>query len=185
MSGSAGFGFAAYRPRIARERPGTSLAIIREPATTDLAACAAMIVSRTGGDLDARRERLASELANDDHHLLVAAVDHEVVGFGQVMPFIAQPKAPANVAPDGYYLVGLIVAPAWRRRGIGEHLTTARIAWVAQRADAVWYFANAGNGATLDLHHQLGFVEVSRQFTFPGVTFPGGNAALLRAQLSR
>lgn len=185
MSGDTDLGFAAYRPGTARERSAPSPATIREAATDDLAACAAMIVSRAGGDLDKRWERLAADLGKDDHHLLVAVVGHEVVGFGQVMPFVAPSGAPIDVAPDGYYLVGLVVAPAWRRRGIGERLTIARMAWVAQRADAVWFFANARNGATLDLHRRLGFVEVSRQFTVPGVTFEGGNGVLLRAQLPR
>lgn len=185
MSEDVDLGFAAYRPGIARERSGTSSAVMREATIDDLAACAAMIVSRVGGDLEERRERLAADLAKDDHYLLVAVGGHEVVGFGQVMRFVAPSGAPVDVAPDGYYLVALIVAPAWRRRGIGERLTTARVAWVAQRADTVWYFANARNGATLDLHRRLGFVEVSRQFTFAGVTFGGGNGVLLRAQLPR
>lgn len=183
MSGDSGSGFAAYRPGSARERSGTPPATIREAAADDLAACAALIVGRVGGDLDARRERLASALDRDDHQLLVAVAGLEVAGFGQVMPFVAPSGAPADVAPDGYYLVGLVVAPAWRRRGIGEALTTTRMGWVAQRADAAWCFANARNGATLDLHRRLGFVEVSRRFTFPGVTFAGGDGVLLRARL--
>jgi ribosomal protein S18 acetylase RimI-like enzyme len=168
-----------------RVRSARPPAIIREPVVDELATCAAMIVGRAGGDVDARREHLASCLADDDHHLLVAAVGSEVVGFGHVMPFVAPDGAPADVAPDGYYLVGLVVVPAWRRHGIGERLTAARMAWAAERADTIWYFANASNGATLDLHRRLGFVEVSRQFTFPGVAFAGGNGVLLRAPLSR
>lgn len=185
MNESTGLGFAAYQPRTAHQPRTTSPAIIREPTVDDLATCAAMIVSRAGGDPHTRRERLTSDLASDDHQMLVAAVGHEVVGFGQVIPFVAPPEAPPDIAPNGYYLVGLVVDPAWRRRGIGEQLTTARMRWVADRADTIWYFANAGNPATLDLHHRLGFVEVSRRFTFPGVTFAGGNGVLLRARLSK
>jgi ribosomal protein S18 acetylase RimI-like enzyme len=182
MSTSSQSGFATYQPDAPGERQDTPPVTIREPTIAELADCAAMIVSRTGGDPDARRERLAGYLADDDHCLLVAVVDSEVAGFGQVMPFSAGLSA-ADIAPDGYYLIALFVAPSWRRRGIGEQLTRARMAWAARRADTIWYFANAANGATLDLHRRLGFVEVSRRFTFPGVTFAGGTGVLLRAAL--
>ena len=83
--------------------------------------------------------------------------------------------------PPGYYLVGLIVDPAHRRAGVGEALTRARVAWTLERADAVWYFANAGNRASLDLHARLGFEEVTRDFEVAGVTFDGGEGVLARA----
>ncbi len=35
-------------------------------------------------------------------------------------------------------------------------------------------FANARNQASLDLHTELGFVEVIRDFWFPALTFDGG-----------
>jgi ribosomal protein S18 acetylase RimI-like enzyme len=184
MGETVGSGFAAYQPRTGHDRSGTRSAVIREPLPSELAACAAMIVSRAGGDVDARHDRLAADLAHEDHLLLVAVEGPQVVGFGEVMHFVAPPDAPSDTAPDGYYLAGLFVAPGWRRRGIGELLTTARMAWVARRADTVWYFANGGNGATLDLHQRLGFVEVTRRFAVPGVTFANDDGVLLRARLT-
>jgi ribosomal protein S18 acetylase RimI-like enzyme len=173
--------FAAYEPGAGR-KPSVDV-IIREPFASELAECAALVVSRAGGDVDVRRERLARDLAKDDYYMLVAVVGAEIAGFAQVMHFVAQPDPPSDIAPDGYYLIALIVASDWRRRGIGDDLTYARIAWVAERADEVFYFANAGNGAILDLHGRLGFAEVSRQFTFPGVTFTGGEGVLLKRSI--
>jgi ribosomal protein S18 acetylase RimI-like enzyme len=95
------------------------------------------------------------------------------------------PDPPANIAPAGYYLAGLLVAPAYRRRGIGERLTRARMAWVALRGTETWFFANAANRASLLLHQGLGFREVTRDFTYPGVTFTGGVGVLCRASLTR
>jgi ribosomal protein S18 acetylase RimI-like enzyme len=173
--------FAAYQPGVGRKPPVE--VIIREPSVSELAVCAALVVSRAGGDVDDRREKLARDLAKDDYCMLVAVIGTEIVGFAQVMHFVAPPDAPADIAPDGYYLIALIVAPDWRRRGIGDDLTNARIAWVAERAGEVFYFANAGNRAILDLHERLGFAEVSRRFTFPGVTFIGGEGVLLKRVL--
>jgi ribosomal protein S18 acetylase RimI-like enzyme len=89
------------------------------------------------------------------------------------------------MAPTGFYLVGLIVSPAWRRHGIGELLTVERMRWTAERADTIHYFANLANGPTLDLHKQLGFTELTRDFTFPGNPLKPGTGVLLQAPLKK
>ncbi|AQP51342.1 GNAT family N-acetyltransferase [Tessaracoccus flavescens] len=58
-------------------------------------------------------------------------------------------------APAGHYLGGIVVDPAWRRRGVGTALTLARLDWVSQRAAAVYYFTNVRNAASLALHARL------------------------------
>ena len=180
MCAAAEPGYARYQPGGTRRRL-TAPVTIRPPHEGDLDACAALIVARSGGDVHARRRRLATDLTDPGQYLAIAAVGREVVGFGQVMSFTAGPQPQSDVAPDGYYLVGLIVASDWRRHGIGERLTEARMDWVARRAHVVWAFANAANGPTLDLHRRLGFVEVTHSFTYPGVTFDGGVGVLLCA----
>src|SRR5581483_7229910 len=90
-----------------------------------------------------------------------------------------------RTAPAGYYLTGVLVAPAHRRLGVGEQLTRARMGWAAERAEEMWYFTNAGNRASLRLHEALGFTEVTRDFVFPGVTFTGGVGVLCRTELAR
>jgi hypothetical protein len=52
--------------------------------------------------------------------------------------------------------------------------------WTPARPDAAWYFANARNRASLDLHARLGFEEVTRAFDLAGVTFEGGEGVLCR-----
>ena len=79
--------------------------------------------------------------------------------------------------------VGIWEGSWWRPSGAGEALTRARIAWVAERATEVWYYANAGNRASLALHAALGFEEVTREFTVVGVSFEGGVGVLCRAVL--
>jgi ribosomal protein S18 acetylase RimI-like enzyme len=124
-----------------------------------------------------------ADLEDEDRYVLVARAEAEVVGYAGVIRHEFTAEHPA--APSGYYLIGLIVAPAWRRYGVGERLTVERMRWVAERADEVFYFANVGNGATLDLHERLGFTEVTRDFTFPNAPLKPGTGVLLRASLSR
>jgi len=173
--------FADYQPGVGRR---SALVEVRAAEVADLDACAELIVSRTGGSAAERRGRLLADLSDPDRYAVVAVVDSEVIGYGGVIRHEVSPTDPTTMAPTGYYLVGLIVAPAWRRHGIGELLTTQRMRWTAERADAIYYFANLANGATLDLHSRLGFREVTRDFTFPSDPLKPGTGVLLRADLS-
>ena len=87
------------------------------------------------------------------------------------------------MAPRGYYLVGVSSPRPARRRGVGRALTEARLAWIGDRAREAWYFANVRNTASLELHRRLGFVEVTRSFWYPEVTFEGGEGVLCRVRL--
>ncbi|MFI5707225.1 GNAT family N-acetyltransferase [Kribbella sp. NPDC051620] len=175
-------GFAPYDPDSTR-RPAESAISVRPAVAGDLAVCAELIVSRTGGPVGKRQAMLVDDLERDDRYVAVACAGSEVVGYGGVFHHELTPEHPA--APTGYYLVGLIVAPAWRRYGIGEQLTLERMRWTAERAAEIYYFANIANGATLDLHERLGFTEVTRDFTFPKAPMAPGAGVLLKASLSR
>ena len=73
--------------------------------------------------------------------------------------------------PRGWYLTGVIVGPAFRRRGIGAELTRRRLAWVAERANEAFYFASAMYLSSIDLHTRFGFRQVNPDFAFPGAMF--------------
>ncbi len=176
-------GFADYQPDVDRQPTGAAITV-RPAELADLEACGRLIVSRSGGSVEARTHRLMAEVREPDRYAAVACAGDEVIGYGGVIHHEISPGDPSDVAPSGYYLVGLIVAPAWRRHGIGEQLTVDRMRWTADRADAIYYFANLANGATLDLHHSLGFTEVTRDFTFPGDPLQPGTGVLLRADLT-
>ena len=173
-------GFAEYRPGATRHHADV---VVRPAEVTDLAACADLIVSRTGGSADDRHNRLQADLDDLDRYSVVAVVGGDVIGYGGVIRHEVSPADPPNMAPTGYYLVDLIVTHQWRRHGVGELLTRDRMRWVAGRADEIYCFANLGNGATLDLHQSLTFTEVTRDFTFPGDPLKPGTGVLLRADL--
>jgi ribosomal protein S18 acetylase RimI-like enzyme len=128
-------------------------------------------------------EALLGDIERQDRHLVVAALRDEIVGYGRARWFMPDRTAPADTAPRGYYLLGLFVRPDARRAGIGSALVDARLRWIDHRADEAWYFANARNAASIDLHRQFGFEEVTRRFSFPRVTFGGGEGILFRARL--
>ena len=98
------------------------------------------------------RRRFETDLSEDESHVVVAMAGGELVGYGRCAWFTHPPQAPTNVAPEGYYMGGLLVETSSRRRGIGEALTRARMHWVFERAPEAWYFTNARNRASLALH---------------------------------
>jgi GNAT superfamily N-acetyltransferase len=168
--------FAEHSPRPAG-RPRAEVRI-RPAVPGDIPAYAALLAAYDGRPDAVHRDRLRRRLRAGTGAMLVAEVGWSFAGAGRVAWLAPEGDRPP---PAGYYLVGLIVDPARRRAGVGEALTRGRVEWTLARAQAVWYFANAGNRASLDLHASLGFEEVTRDFVVPGVTFDGGGGVLARA----
>ena len=134
------------------------------------------------GTSDAPRltARLRADIVDPDRAVLVAQdrASGRVLGYGRAGFRTPPDSAPPNVVPAGWYLLGLVVDPRERRRGIGTELTAARTRWIWERADEAWFFANARNLVSLELHARLGYREVTRDLWVPGVTFAGGVGVL-------
>lgn len=177
--------FAEYAPGGAA-LPRVAGLSIRLATAGDLDAVAALAAARNGGSVAERRARLSRELRRTKRQrLFVAEATDGVIGYAFAKHFRPPPDAPPNCAPDGWYLLGVVVDPAWRRRGVGTALTQARLDFIAHRASQAYYVANARNRASIDLHECFGFTELSRDFVLPRVVFEGGQGVLFRADLTR
>jgi ribosomal protein S18 acetylase RimI-like enzyme len=132
-----------------------------EPLTkTDVAAAVQLAVRVLRVRPGDRGEQFAADITDDRRQMFVAKANGQVVAYGRVAELAADEAGPG--APAGYYLSGVLVEPALRRRGIALELTRARLRWVFARADEVFYVAGADNIASLRLHAALGFQEVRR-----------------------
>jgi ribosomal protein S18 acetylase RimI-like enzyme len=109
------------------------------------------------GDLG---EQFASDITDDSRQMFVAKANGQVVAYGRVAEMAADEAAPGT--PDGWYLSGVLVEPAWRGRGIATALTRARLRWAFARTDEVFYVAGVDNITSLHLHAALGFRELKR-----------------------
>lgn len=183
--------FAEYEPR----EPGVGTAGgVGTTGGADTANHPAVAVrAATSADIDAmaRVQEAAGRLAHRDHWeraianpecCLVVAEDREtgtVVGWAQTHLH----TEPQDAAPAGHYLGGVTVEPGWRRRGVAVALTEARMRWLTDRVDHVFYVVNPANRASIDLHHRWRFEEVLRAETLTGVEFTGGIGILMRAAL--
>lgn len=151
----------------------------------DVAGCVTLAGLVADGTSEAWAALFRRDIDRSDRCLAVARVGDELIAYGRTAWFEPDAGAPANAAPAGYYLIGLVVAPSWRRRGVGAAIIQARLAWVAKRACEAWYFANVANRASIQLHEQAGFTTVTTDFWFPSVTDGESSHLLGRAQLPR
>lgn len=186
-------GFASYDAATRSPCLDPAVATVRGATVDDVEALARLAVAenrrspsdgRRSVSLEHWRDLFANNARRDDGHLSVAEGSAGILGYGRTAWSDPEPDAPPDTAPAGWYLIGLSVDPDWRRRGIARAITAERLAWVATRAEEAWYFANADNRVSLGLHASFGFVEVTRRFSFPGVTFRGGTGVLSRVDLA-
>jgi ribosomal protein S18 acetylase RimI-like enzyme len=174
--------FAEYRPDV-----------VGEPRLTGLTTRAARFEDAVRlGELRHAREgksarlfaRAFKRLFKLEHQsVTVACLADRIVGYGRSGYFSPPSAAPANAAPEGWYLLGLLVDEAYRRRGVGHLLTECRLRELAACTSVAYYFANAQNQSTIRLHEQFGFVEHTRDFWYPRVGFHGGAGILFRLDL--
>ena len=159
---------------------------LRLARTEDLAALASITAERDSGDGEQARARFERELATPElaRTLWIAELAATVVGYARARFLKRPPDGPPNHQPEGWYLGGVVVTPAWRRKGVGRRLTRLRLTELeALGAREVYFGVNATNGASIDMHREFGFEEVTRDFYAPGITFTGGVGILFRADL--
>jgi len=162
--------FADYEPQ--RHGAPTPTGLATRPATRDdLPVLAAMRAARDEMPVEAAAAVFLRQFASAEAGLalvLVAALGDAPVGYG-VVAQLAMPGL-----PEGWYLSGVVVAPAHRRQGIGACLTRGRLDWVAARDRRAYYFTNERNRVSIDLHTRSGFRELVRDLQVPGITFSNG-----------
>jgi len=171
--------FADYVPTPS-VRPPPARAALRPATRDDLPALAALRAERDGIPLDEATATFEWQLAratSDRAQVLVAVVDRVTVAYA-----VAELLAREGL-PSGWYRGGVVVAPAWRRRGIGAALTRERLHWIARRATRAHYFVNERNRASMDLHAAFGFREILRDLKAPGLTFTNGIGLLFAVEL--
>jgi GNAT superfamily N-acetyltransferase len=106
--------------------------------------------------------KLRGDVDEPDRELVVALVDDAVVGYTRLARI-------GEADPDGWWLVGLIVAPEARRLGVGEALVRAAVGEARRHADVLYSCYHRDNRASADLHRRVGFVVLRDGDTrFPG-----------------
>ena len=161
--------------------------MIRTALPSDVAELAGIEAAREGGEPAAhaaKLEKLLASSAAGKARVLAAQHGPRLVGIAKITRFTPPPDSPPNMAPAGWYLSGVIVAEDYRRRGIGRRLTQARLNWIAERDRAAYYFSNARNRASIDLHRAFGFVELTARLHVPRRIVRGRSGDSLQSRAS-
>lgn len=169
--------FAPFQPD-AHGVPLTDV-VIRTACRDDLPFTAGLAAQREGAGVAEWTAIHGRQFEDDKRVLLVAEHEDEVIGYAWLAWLTPVADGGRN-APDGWYLSGVVVAPAFRRRGIGRRLTQARVEWVLERGEPAFYAVSGSNRASRALHAELGFRELTDDFTIPGVVFGRGDGILCR-----
>ncbi|GAA1984082.1 GNAT family N-acetyltransferase [Kitasatospora viridis] len=170
--------FAEYQPEPGERAERAKVDIVLAVAA-DVLPIARVQSDVRGNTPEYWAERVARRVSAGAGELVVVArVDGDTAGYGTASLLPEHEDG----APAGWYLSGVTVAHAWRRKGIGRALTEWRMAWLRERDAEVWCFVSARNPASIDLHRALGFTEERRGPSFQGVTFGGGEGVLLVAR---
>lgn len=166
--------FVDYEPNAQPVRSAPSVGI-RAAAPSDVDGLAAVMAVRGGGHEEHvdRAGRLIERLAV----LLIAEKSGVSVGWCGIQKFSIQPDA----EPE-WLVAGFTVTPEFRRQGIATQLLrrVLRATEESVPGEPIFSVINARILASIDLHEQLGFVEVARAATFAGIHFTGGEGVLLR-----
>ena len=162
--------YADYLPdRPDGERFGAD--VVRKARPEDADTIIELTCARHNLEPQVVRPRIENELAGiergDPSCVFVAQIGHHLVGFGRARQLQHARDGLPLALPEGWYLTGVIVDPTWRRRGLGELLTAARLEWIARRTDAAYYVASRENRASIALHERFGFHEIARGFAYP------------------
>jgi ribosomal protein S18 acetylase RimI-like enzyme len=175
--------FADYIPHVAGapHQPLPRDLRIREPGSDDAHGMAMLMAEREGIGFEEALDRTRRGLKTDAERaglVLVAEASEALVGYARAR-HMPDAEVSACDVPGGWYLMGIIIAAPFRRRGIGAELTRLRLNWLAGRAAETHYFCNSLNLPSIDLHRRFGFVEVRRGIRFPAAQFSGGGVGVL------
>ncbi|MFC7431520.1 MULTISPECIES: GNAT family N-acetyltransferase [unclassified Agrococcus] len=136
---------------------------VREATSDDLASLEALL-QRWGAD-DAPdekvvryRERLASNVENPTHHVLVASVDGELVGYAAAQDYGPALRQERSIAR----MHDLWVAPTARGRGAGTALFEAVREW-AQREARIGMLQWQASDVAVDFYRTLGLEALDAQ----------------------
>lgn len=128
-------------------------------------------------------ERELKTLESDPtYRLYVADLAGEIVGFCRFYDSAGLPiHKKVFPSPSGWYAMGIVVAPSWRRQGIARFLSQARLRSLKEYGATEMYSVVDGNNqASIQMHLAFGFDEIGKAPGFLLIKFESGVGILFR-----
>lgn len=118
-----------------------------------------------------------------EFNLIVAEYKKEIVGFGRSIYYDLRKTQVPYFSPSGWYLMGLVVKPNFRRRGIGRRITEERMALISENSNEVYFVINSINRVSIELHKKLGFKKIDEGKGFLKIKFDGRKGYLFKKEI--
>jgi L-amino acid N-acyltransferase YncA len=124
-------------------------------------------------------ERLETD---PSYKIYVADLTNEVVGFCRFFHTAGMPEnKKIYPSPEGWYGMGIIVAPLFRRKNIARFIASGRVEVLKKLGVQEFYsIVDRANLTSMKMHQELGFVEVSRETGFLNLKFHEGMGCLFK-----
>jgi len=129
--------------------------------------------------IESVKKQLAQKGKYQNLKIFVAKSNNHVIGFSKINYFNPNDHEQKYLAPEGWYLAGIIINQKYRRLGVGTKLTKVRIEEVKKNTKKVYYFADSKNKTSIVFHEKLGFEFLTNQFSYPGCSFTEDNPPAL------
>lgn len=119
------------------------------------------------------------------YKLYVAELNGEVVGLcrfyhSEGLP----PSKKIYPSPEGWYGMGILVSPKFRRQNIANFLSSKRVEVLKSLGVKEFYsIVDASNLTSMKMHKEFGYVEVERAPGFMQVSFNGGIGCLFKLSI--
>ena len=163
----------------------------RLASENDVAEIARITFQREGAnrkkDFNCYFERTKKELEDIEiavgFNIIVAEYEGEIIGFGRSIYYDLKKIQAPYPAPSGWYLMGVVVKPEFRRHGIGRRITEERLIRIFKNSTEAYFIVDSNNQASIQLHKELGFKKISEGEGFLKVKFDNGKGYLFKKEL--
>jgi ribosomal protein S18 acetylase RimI-like enzyme len=117
--------------------------------------------------------------------LFVSVLNDEVIGFCRYYHSDGIPEERRRYpAPAGFYAMGTMVDPHWRRHSIARFLSMKRMEWLkGLGAENIFSIVSVENLSSIKMHLSFGYEEIARAPGFLNICFENAEGILFRLNL--
>jgi RimJ/RimL family protein N-acetyltransferase len=128
------------------------------------------------------KKEIFLNINEDQYRLYVTLLKNEVVGICRFFHTHNLAKEKIKFpAPSGWYGMGLLVSPSWRRKGIANFMHEERLKILSKiRVTSLYSIVDKNNLASLKMHETFGFQKIAEAKGFLHLDFKESCAYLFK-----